>query len=139
VHDQWLTLGALASLALLVACEETSQPAAGTPFTGEQIDRILAGLRERRLQEGVDRPVEDPEEEKPLWVAQELLDDDMRLVAHVRLAGPGDLANRVVQERRCARTREQIEDYLLPGQVLEMYLVFDTSVHACGSDEQPVD
>jgi hypothetical protein len=137
VHDHWLTLGTLASLALLVACEEASQPAARTPFTGEQIDRIVAGLRERRLQEGVDLPAEDREEEKPIWVAQELLDEDMRLVAHVRLAGPGDLANRVVQERRCARTREQIVDYLLPGQVLEMYLVFDTSVHACGRDDRP--
>ncbi len=135
MHHQWLILGALASLAL-VACEPSSPPAARTPFTGEQIDRIVAGLRERRAQEGVDRPVDDSEETKPLWVAQELLDDDMRLVAHVRLAVPGDLANRVVHERRCARTREQIEDYLLPGQVLEMYLVFDTSVHACGSDDR---
>lgn len=128
MYAQWLTLGALASLALVVACEEAAKPAARTPFTGEQIDRIVAGLRERRLQE--------EEGEKPLWVAQELLDDDMRLVAHVRLAVPGDLANRVVHERRCAQTREQIEGYLLPGQVLEMYLVFDTSVHACGSPDR---
>lgn len=132
MYARSLTLGALATLALVVACQEPSQPAARTPFTGEQIDRIVTGLRERRLQEGV----EETEGEKPLWVAQELLDEDMRLVAHVRLAVPGDLANRVVHERRCARTREQIEDYLLPGQVLEMYLVFDTSVHACGSDDR---
>ena len=119
-----------ALLALVVACGGSTRKDSTTPISGEQLDRIEASVRERGRQERVELP----DSERPLWVSHELLDDRTRLVTHIRLAVPADLANREIHERNCARVRAQVVDALLPGQKFEMYLVFDTTVHACEPD-----
>jgi hypothetical protein len=117
----------LALALLLFACDSEPQRARATPFSGEQLDRIEAAFRSRAPEADADLPLGAP----PLWVANELLDDRTRLVVHVRLGASGDLADIERHEVNCARVRALIQEQLLPGQEVEMYLVFDTTVLAC--------
>jgi len=112
--------------ALLLACAEESTPPV-TPFTGEQIDRIDASVRAARPPNEVDPDRNPP----PQWVSILLRDDRERMIVHVRLALPGDLRDIDLQGARCAAVEERIREHLLPGQQVEMYLVFDEWVHAC--------
>lgn len=118
---------ALAVFGTVLACREAPEPAAVEPFSAEQIGRIDAGVRAESAAAEPDRPDTD----RPLWVSTALRDDRTRMVVHVRLGVPGDLANVARQEARCARVRERMQAYLLPGQRAELYLVFDESVHPC--------
>jgi len=120
-----------------------------TPFTGEQLDRIDAGVRaqappsdasdsasddapddvsDKASGKASDEPPSDP---RPLWITNELRDDRMRLVIHVRLPVAGNLDNLERNQQRCADVRARMREFLLPGQRVELYLVFDDSVHAC--------
>ena len=117
-------------LSSLVACRDdaaqsTADSASAIPFSGEQLDRIEAGLR-ADAPDGAALP--DP---RPLWLANELRDDGMRLVVHVRLPLRGDLDNLARHQSHCAHVRQRMRDFLLPGQRVEIYLVFDDSAHAC--------
>jgi hypothetical protein len=117
---------------LLVACGDAPQTRV-VPFSGEQIGRIDAGIR-------ADAPAAEPdltEADRPLWISIALRDDRERMVVHVRLGVPGDLANVARHEARCARVRERMQTYLLPGQRAELYLVFDDSVHPCLGEWAP--
>ena len=133
MNNPAIALASLVALTFVVACDGSTRKDPTTPISGEQLDRLEASVRERGMQQGIVLP----ESERPLWVAHELLDDRTRLVTHIRLAVPADLANREIHERNCARVRAQVADALLPGQKFEMYLVFDTTVHACEPDTRP--
>ncbi|MGH0035667.1 MAG: hypothetical protein ACQGVK_11640 [Myxococcota bacterium] len=62
-----------------------------------------------------------------------LRDERTRMVVHVRLDLPDDLTTLAWHEAHCARVRDRMEEYLSPGQRVELYLVFDDSVHPCPS------
>ncbi len=121
--------------ASLVACRDdrsSSLDGKGTPFSGEQLDRIDAGVRAQGPSD--DAPDKAPADPRPLWITNELRDDGMRLVIHVRLPVAGDLDNLEINQARCADVRERMREFLLSGQRVELYLVFDDSVHACRDD-----
>lgn len=118
---------ALALASLVAACSDATQEPGATRFSGEQIDRINAGVRSQARSAEPELTAED----RPLWVATALQDDRTRMVVHARLGVPGDLSNVERHEARCARVRDRIQEYLLPGQRVELYLVFDDSVHPC--------
>jgi hypothetical protein len=111
----------------LLACGDASQETGVEPFSREQIDRIAAGIRPGAAAAEPDLT----EEDRPLWVSTARLDDRTRMVVHVRLGVPGDLENVARHEARCARVRDRMQEYLLPGQRVELYPVFDDSVHPC--------
>ena len=118
-----------------LACRDdrSSTPRDGaTPFTGEQLDRIDAGVRAQRPPEAA--PGDAPSDPRPLWVTNEIRDEGLRLVIHVRLPVAGDLDNLERNQARCMGVRERMREFLLPGQRVELYLVFDDSVHACRDD-----
>ncbi|MEZ4333810.1 MAG: hypothetical protein R3F35_18815 [Myxococcota bacterium] len=118
---------AIALPALGASCRDVEREPVSTRFSGEQIDRIDAGVRSQG-------PSAEPglaEEDRPLWVATALQDDGTRMVVHVRLGVTGDLSNVERHEARCANVRDRMQAYLLPGQRVELYLVFDDSVHPC--------
>jgi len=99
-------------------------------FSGEQIDRIDVGVRSGAA--GAEPGL--TEEDRPLWVSTALRDDRTRMVVHVRLGVSGELENVARHEARCARVRDRMQEYLLPGQRVELYLVFDDSIAACVSE-----
>jgi hypothetical protein len=126
---------ALPGLGLWMVATLTSTESESTPFSGEQLDRIDAGVRAQALPDTTTAATAPPPADpRPLWVTNELRDEGMRLVIHVRLPVAGNLDNLDRNQARCTQVRERMREFLLPGQRVELYLVFDDSVHACRDD-----
>lgn len=122
---RWALLLVLA--VVLAACDAAPRRVEAEPFTWEQVDRIDARIRPDSVAAQSD-PVEG---DRALWVSTALRDEQTRMVVHVRLGVPGDLANVARHEARCARVRDRMQEHLLPGQHVELYIVFDESIHPC--------
>lgn len=116
---------------LLLGCGDAPQQTRVAPFTGEQIDRLDAGVRSG----GAAAEPDLTEEDRPVWVSTGLRDHRTRMVVHVRLGVSGDLENVARHEARCAHVLDRMQEYLLPGQRVELYLVFDDSIHACVGEQ----
>ena len=68
---------------------------------------------------------------RPVWVNLERVDQDTRLVVHARIPDDPDLERSARYDERCHLARDAIREKLREGQGLEVYLVFDSTVHGC--------
>lgn len=126
---------ALSWVWVFVGCGEPAPRTVVEPFSWKQIDRIDAGIRPRPEEAGRDVPGQD----RPEWVSIALRDDRTRMVVHARLDVSGDLDDVARQKIPCTRVRDRMQEFLLPGQRVELYLVFDDAVHPCDGEAPPAE
>lgn len=74
---------------------------------------------------------ESSDDARPVWASLDQR-DGRRVIIHARIEGTPDLAERAIHETTCGSIAQRVQETVLEdGQVLEVYLVFDSSVHVC--------